>query len=207
MQLHEGYLDNLISWLDTRKDVGIVGCKLINASYKTADQLRPLKFPRLAPYLPAFLGFKPFFCTVNPRFFYPDFNDDLEQEVEFLRGAFMLIEREVIDKIGFGFDPSYFLLLEDVDLCQTVKKLWYKIVYTPQMSCIDFFHQSFSKEAKPWKYLCMVKSFKTYVKKWHSPWHLLWIYPITLIGFILRIPEWGWAQSIKAIYHTYTLHR
>lgn len=199
MQLHEGYLDSLIAWMDINKNVGIVGCKLINAAYKSAPQLRPLKFPTLGPYLPAFLKFKPFFCAVHELFLYQNFDDNLEQEVDFLRGAFMLMQKTFIEKLGFGFDPSYFLLLEDLDICKEAKRLGYKVMYSPQVTCIDFCEQSFSKKPKPWKYLCMAKSFKTYVKKWHCPWHLLWIYPILPLGFILRIPQWGWKPSINTL--------
>ncbi len=199
MQLHEGYLDTLISWMDINNDVGIVGCKLINASYKNAPQLYPLKFPTLKPYLPAFLKLKPFFCIVHELFFYQNFNDNLEQEVDCLRGAFMLMPRTFIEKLGFGFDPAYFLLLEDVDVCKEAKRLGYKVMYNPQVTCIDFFAQSFSKKPKSWKYLCVAKSFKTYVRKWHCPWHLLWIYPTLYLGFILRTPQWGWKTSIQTL--------
>ena len=120
---------------------------------------------------------------MHPKFFYSSFNDDLEQEVEVVRGSFMLIKREIFEKLGFAFDPRYFILFEDIDLCHEVKRLGYKVVYTPQITCIDYFGQSFSKQTKAWKYLQVAKSFKIYVRKWHSPLHLIWINAVIVLGF------------------------
>jgi GT2 family glycosyltransferase len=151
------------------------------------------------PYVPAFLGLKPFFCSVHPKFWYSAFDEEAEQEVEVVRGAFMFVRREVLDKLGFGFDPNYFLLFEDIDLCQEVKKLGYQVVYTPKISCVDYFGRSFAHETKPWKYLQMVRSFKLYLKKWHSPGHRVWVSVLSVWGFLIRIPRWGVRSSANAL--------
>ena len=131
--------------MESKSDVGLASCKLLGSDAKPHDALRPCKFPTLNPYLPAFLKLKPFFCTVHPHFFYPSFDDELEQEVEVIRGAFMLMKREVFEKLGRAFDLHYFILFEDVDLCREVKRLGYKILYFPKISCIDYFGSSFLK--------------------------------------------------------------
>lgn len=199
MQLHEGYLDTLIAWMDKRPDVGLASCKLLDSSNIPHEALRPSTFPTLLPYLPAFLKFAPFFCSVHPKFFYSSFNDELEQEVEVVRGAFMLMRREIIQKLGFAFNPCYFILFEDIDTCREVKRLGYRTVYFPHLSCIDYFGRSFLKQTKAWKYLRMAESFKTYVRKWHSPLHLLWVNLAIPLGFLLRIPEWGLKDSWAAL--------
>jgi GT2 family glycosyltransferase len=199
MQMHEGFLDSMISWMDVRPEVGVAGCTLLSAAHAPHEALRPCTFPSLSPYLSALLKFKPFFCTIHPRFFYPHFDDAKEQEVDVVRGAFMLMRRAIYDKLGHAFDTKYFILLEDVDLCHEVKRLGYKVVYTPQISCIDYFGRSFLKQTGAWKYLRLTQSLRTYARKWHSPLHLLWLYPAIILGFLLRIPEWGLKNSWKAL--------
>jgi len=39
---------------------------------------------------------------------------DKEQEVDSVRGSFMLVRRELIQKLGWGFDPRYFFWFEGI---------------------------------------------------------------------------------------------
>lgn len=55
--------------------------------------------------------------------------DELKQ-VDFISGCAMLIKKEVLDKVG-GLPEEYFMYYEDVDYSLMVKKLGYKIIYTP----------------------------------------------------------------------------
>ncbi len=207
MQIHKGFLDTLIAWADTKPQMGLAGCKLLDEFKDPHPVLRPSKFPSALPYLPAFLGLRPFFCSVHPRFWYPSFNDDAEQEVEMVRGAFMLVRREVLDKLGFGFDPRYFILFEDIDLCREVRRLGYQVLYTPIVSCIDYLGRSFVKQTKAWKYLHVARSLQIYFRKWHSPAHRLWLPVVSVLGFLLRIPRWGVRTSVSALKNFLTQSR
>lgn len=51
---------------------------------------------------------------------YRDFNYDIRQPVDWVIGAFMLIRKEVFEKIGL-LDEKYFMYVEDMDFC---KSLW-----------------------------------------------------------------------------------
>jgi len=199
MQIHEGSLDRLLEWIERQQGLGIASCKLLNGFKFPNPTLRPFKFPSLFPYFLSFLGIKPFFCTTNPKFYYPSFNDDEEQEVDVVRGSFMLMKREVIERVGFPFDPRYFLLFEDVDLCREIKKIGLKVMYFPALSCIDFNGQSFSFHTLPWKYLQVARSFKIYVSKWHCPLHLIWIHLAIAFGYLARIGKWGLRHSWNAL--------
>ena len=76
-----------------------------------------------------------------------DFNPEIEQEVETVRGAFMLLRKKTLDKLGWGFDPRYFIWFEDIDLCREIKNMGLKVVYTPMVSCVDLVGQSFKQRA------------------------------------------------------------
>jgi GT2 family glycosyltransferase len=199
MKIHEGSLDSFIRWMDDNPSVGIAGCKLLSHSLDPHHALRPGKFPKMGLYLFSLIKFIPFFCSVHPKLFYPSFNDDQVQEVDHVRGAFMMMRKEVIDKIGFAFDPSYFILLEDIDICKEVKKLGYQVVYNPQMSCVDFFGISFQKKTQCWKYSEFCKSLIIYSRKWH-PWYEHFFIKLAIpIGFLFRVSEWGWKESCEGL--------
>lgn len=186
MQIDQGHLDTLIGILDREKTVGALSCKLVNSERKPHPALRPSHFPSLSPYFFSFLGLTPFFCTVHKKFQIEGFDDDKEQEVELVRGAFLLMRREIIETLGFAFNPIYYILFEDVDTCQEIARLGWKILYTPSVTCIDYFGRSFLAQPKPWKVAQMKKSFITYVSRWHSPLHLLWIYPLFALTDLFR---------------------
>jgi hypothetical protein len=52
-----------------------------------------------------------------------------------LIGACILIERRVLECLG-GFDEGYKIYFEDVDLCYRVKKLGFKVIYSPDFEVI-----------------------------------------------------------------------
>lgn len=192
MQILDNFLDPLVLWLQERKDVGIVGCKLVNSDKQCHLLLRPPRFPKLWDFFLYYLLLDPAFLP------YPiEFADDIEQEVDQIRGAFMLMRREVIEKVGYAFNPSYFILYEDVDICKTMRKLGYKVVYNPMISCMDHLGRSFFTQPRIWKYLEFSRSIQKYTQIWHSPFHLIWLKPLSYIGLVLRIFKWGIRRAKK----------
>lgn len=58
-----------------------------------------------------------------------------ERQIEWCPFAFFFMRREVLEKIH-GFDPKLFLYMEDVELCQRMKKLGLRIYFTPLISFV-----------------------------------------------------------------------
>lgn len=54
------------------------------------------------------------------------------EETGFVNGAFMLFDKEVVNKVGF-WDESYFLYFEDADFCVRAKRSAIKIYYDPAL--------------------------------------------------------------------------
>ena len=52
------------------------------------------------------------------------------KEYEFIDDVFLLVRKEVIEKVG-GYDPNFFLYWEETDWCARVRKADFKIFYTP----------------------------------------------------------------------------
>lgn len=56
---------------------------------------------------------------------------DMKKNVDFATGCMMLINKEVIEKVGYLLE-DYFLYYEDTDYCVKVIKAGYKILYCPR---------------------------------------------------------------------------
>ncbi|MBZ9625467.1 glycosyltransferase family 2 protein [Clostridium sp. FP2] len=56
---------------------------------------------------------------------------DRKKNVDFATGCMMLIDKEVIEKVGY-LSEEYFLYYEDTDYCMKVSKAGYKILYCPK---------------------------------------------------------------------------
>jgi len=52
------------------------------------------------------------------------------RDYEFIDDVFLLVRREVIEKVG-GYDSHFFLYFEETDWCARVRRAGYRIVYTP----------------------------------------------------------------------------
>lgn len=67
--------------------------------------------------------------------------EDQEIEVEVMSGAFMLVKKEAVERVGL-LDERFFMYGEDVDWCYRLKQAGYRLVYDPQTQVIH--HKSAS---------------------------------------------------------------
>jgi len=114
-----------------------------------------------------------------------DFDGDKEQEVDSVRGSFMLMRRDVVEKLGFAFDPRYYIWYEDVDICREVKKMGLKVMYSPVITAIDYVGQSFKKQESLWKQKNFTRSMLTYFQKWEAWYKWMWIWLARPVGIFM----------------------
>ena len=166
MRAVEGSLDKMIDWMRNHPDVGLAGCKLLDEHGNLNANSLPRRFPTVWDPLAIILKLTHLFPRIIDKYLFKDFNANAEQEVDSVRGSFMIMRREVYQKLGWAFDPHYFIWFEDVDLCREVKKMGLKVVYTPVISCVDYVGQSFKKRNTLWKQKQFIKSMAQYFWKW-----------------------------------------
>lgn len=166
MMVEDGSLDKMVEWMRSHPDVGLASCKLVDQYGKLNKSALPRRFPSVWDQLAIILKLPHLFPSIIDYYLFKDFNPEIEQEVDSVRGSFMIMRREVYEKLGWAFDPRYFIWFEDVDLCREVKKMGLKVVYTPIISCVDYIGQSFKKINFFWKQKQFIKSMAQYFWKW-----------------------------------------
>lgn len=168
MQVEPGSLAKIIAWFSTRPEVGIASCKLLNPNGTLNLNATPRRFPTVLNQLSIIFKLPHLLPNILNTYLYRDknFNSNQDQEVDSVRGAFLLMRRELYNKLGFAFDPRYYLWFEDVDTCHEAWKNHFKVVYTPIISCVDYVGQSFVKLGFFWKQRIFVKSMIQYFLKW-----------------------------------------
>jgi len=119
--LLENALKNMVDFLDKNSDAGAIGpiCldKRGNIGYSYGN------FPRPGLWiLERLLGsLAPKFIKGPPLEAKPEINMSEKMEVDFIKGACLLIKKEVCEEIGL-FDEDFFAYFEETDWCFRMKK-------------------------------------------------------------------------------------
>ena len=166
MRAQEGSLDKMVEWMKAHPGVGVASCKLLDERGNLNKNALPRRFPTIWNQLAIVFKLPHLFPGILDNYLFKNFNPEVEQEVDSVRGSFMMVRREVYEKLGWAFDPRYFIWFEDVDLCREVKKMGLKVVYTPVISCTDYIGQSFKKLNFFWKQKQFITSMVKYFWKW-----------------------------------------
>lgn len=166
MKVGLGTLDRMVNYMSQNPDVGIAGCALVDEDGKVNFDATPRRFPTIWNQLAIVFKIHHLFPHIIDKYLFRDFDPSREQEVDSVRGSFMIARRELIDKLGWGFDPRYFIWFEDVDLCREAKRNGYKVMYTPIATCVDYVGESFKKRSTWWKQKLFIKSMLKYFRKW-----------------------------------------
>lgn len=169
-QISEGTLEYLCKKMEENKEIGLLSVKLISLDGSFNKNAQPRRYPKMFDQFLLLLKLPHLFPKVLDNYLMKDFNSEIEQEVETVRGSFMLIKKIILDKLGFAFDPRYFIWFEDVDLCREVQKMGLKVFYTPEMECVDMIGQTFKKQDSVWKQKIFTQSMIRYFAKW-GPWY------------------------------------
>jgi len=114
--------------LENNLDIGACGGNLFNLDL-TPNFSYSLKFPSL--YNVFLYRSKLEFLKKNDSFN----NTGDVKEVSIIIGADFFVRKELFDSID-GFDPSFFMYVEDGELCYRIKKLNYRIVSVPTAKII-----------------------------------------------------------------------
>jgi GT2 family glycosyltransferase len=129
----------LIYFADSKENLGIIGCQLIDGKGKfLPESKRNIPKPKVA--LKKLVGDAKAYYANQLKI------DDIG-EVEVLVGAFMFLEKEVYDAVG-GFDEDYFMYGEDIDLSYKMLKAGYDNYYYGDATIIHYKGESTLRDKK-----------------------------------------------------------
>ena len=145
--ISEDTMTVVLEYMRSRPDVGLTGCKLLNAD-GTFQLACRRGFPTPWASFCKVFGLQALFPK-SPRF--AQYNQTFRSEdetyaVDAVMGAFMFIRREALERVG-GFDEEFFMYGEDLDLCFRIQEAGWTIMYLHTTSIIHYKGESTRRSA------------------------------------------------------------
>ncbi len=136
--VQEDTFEKLIKFFNQQQDAGMTGCKILNPD-GTLQLACRRSFP--GPWtsfckvsgLSALFPNSRLFARYNLTFM----DENQSYEVDAISGSFMMVRREVFDKIG-GLDEQFFMYGEDLDWCYRVQKSGWRVYYVHETTIIHY---------------------------------------------------------------------
>ena len=135
----------IVEFMDKTPDAGGLGVKMIDGKGRfLPESKRGLPTPEIAFW--KMFGFSSLFPRSKRfgRYHLGYLDKDQIHEVDVLAGAFMLLRRQTLDKVGL-LDEDYFMYGEDIDLSYRITQGGYKNYYFPQTTIIHYKGESTKK--------------------------------------------------------------
>lgn len=207
-ELIEPALETLLAFMETNTDVAIIGPRLLNSDqsiqpsthgYPTLLKEIGRLFPSLKKLLEnnitvgkigTFFG-RQLRIKVFSRFISLENNPVLVDE---LTGACFLMRKDIFNLVN-GFDPNYFMYLEEADLCLKVRKQGLKIVLIPLVRVKHKLSASAAQFQKNYNQLRML-SLQYFYRKWYGSFALTRLNFLMSVILIMKLP---WMISVSLI--------
>lgn len=138
-------LQKVVSFMDEHPEAGGLGVRMIDGKGKfLPESKRGLPTPMVAFF--KISGLSKLFprSKLFNRYHLGYLDPEKIHEVEVLSGAFMLIRKSVLDKIGL-LDETFFMYGEDIDLSYRITLAGYKNYYYPYTTIIHYKGESTKK--------------------------------------------------------------
>ena len=179
-----GSVKAMVEALDRRPDVGIVGPRIEEPGGTLYPSART--FPNLLDSLGhAFLGLVWQDNPFTRRYRMLDWDHASAADVDWVSGSCFMIRHSTWRAIG-GFDESYFMYAEDVDLCWRAQDAGWKVAYEPAARVLH--HQGVSTAKHPYRMIFEHHwaLFRFAVRTTKGPQRAL--LPVVAAGLAVRVP-------------------
>ena len=141
----EGAIESMLDYIRSDSSIGIIGPKVLNPDQTIQYSCR--KFPTIWSGL---FNRYSLMTRLFPNNRYSrdylmlDYDHNSIRSVDWVSGCCMMTPASIFKRTN-GFDENYFLFIEDVDLCQAIKKISLRVVYYPSSK---IFHKISSSNSK-----------------------------------------------------------
>ncbi len=136
--LSEDTISTMLNFFSNTPDAGLAGCKILNPD-GTLQLACRRSFPGPWTSFCKVTGLSNLFpkSRLFARYNLTFLDENKTYEVDAISGSFMMMKREVYEKIG-GFDEQFFMYGEDLDLCYRVQSGGYKVYYVHNAQIIHY---------------------------------------------------------------------
>jgi GT2 family glycosyltransferase len=145
--VEEDTFERVVEFMDENPDAGGLGVKMLDGKGKfLPESKRGLPTPAVAFY--KIFGFSRIFPRSKrfSQYHLGYLDNDEVNEIEILSGAFMLMRKAALDKVGL-LDEAFFMYGEDIDLSYRIIKGGYKNYYFPKTRIIHYKGESTKKSS------------------------------------------------------------
>lgn len=134
----EDCFSKCIAFFETHADCGAIGVQMIDGSGNFLKESKR-SFPSPSTSLYKLFGLSLLFpkSKIFGRYHLGHLDKNADHEVDVLAGAFMMVRKKVLDEAG-GFDETFFMYGEDVDLSYRIQKARCKNYYFAGTTIIHF---------------------------------------------------------------------
>ena len=163
----EDCFEKSIRFFETHTNAGALGIRMIDGTGKFLKESKRA-FPSPLTSLYKLSGLTRLFphSASFARYHLGHLSENENHEVDVLAGAYMMIPKKILDQTG-GFDETFFMYGEDVDLSYRIQKAGYKNYYFAESTIIHFKGESTKKGSLNYVKL-FYSAMSLFVKKHYS---------------------------------------
>lgn len=134
----ENAIGKMVKFMDENPQIGIAGCKVLNED-RTLQLACRRSIPSPGVAFFRLTGLSRLFPNSKgmAKYNLTYLNPNKANEVDAVSGAFLMIQRKVIDKIG-KLDERFFMYGEELDWCLRAKKAGWQVMYYPEAEIIHY---------------------------------------------------------------------
>ena len=184
-----------IEEIEKHPKVGVLGIQALGEDSRIQETC--FNFPSFFPNLVNSVGLYRFFSdewkekNLSNEFFH----HRAERKSDWIMGAFMLVRRDVIEKVG-GLPEDYFMFTEEMDWCYRIRQAGFEILFSPKASFIHKFNKSAGQKASDWRIEKTVLGKYLFCRTHYGNIKTKLIQLTDLVGLTVNI--WRFSRSQKA---------
>lgn len=131
-------LETMYRYMESNPNIGTSGCKVLNLDGTFQSACRR-GFPTPWASFCKLFGLQKLFpqSKLFAKYNLSYLDENETNDVDALIGAFMFTRTDVLKEVK-GFDESFFMYGEDLDICYRIKELGYRVSYYPETTIVHF---------------------------------------------------------------------
>ena len=174
----------MVDYMDADSSIGVAGPKLVMLD-GNLDKACRRSFPSPEVSFYHMIGLSKLFPHSKRfgRYNMTYMDPDTETEVDSVVGAFMMVRREAIQRVGL-FDETFFMYGEDLDWAYRIKQAGWKVMYNPRVTVTHVKRAASrqSRRAQTEFYRAMLIFYRKHYRT-TTPW---WLHSLILMGLAAK---------------------